>query len=113
MPVVVMYSLPLLGGIVCGTVLQIAQRAAGVGIVARISCDVALMLGGAAIFMMLMSNTSKRIFGGNEHGGKLLFLAFHAAFVGGLLVVTGAVAMTEGALLTTLLVLEDMAFPAS
>ena len=40
---------PLPFGMVCGTMLQIAQRNAGVGIVARISCDVALMLGGWAM----------------------------------------------------------------
>ena len=93
MPVVVMYSLPLLGGIVCGTVLQIAQRAAGVGVATRITCDVALMLVGARAFIRDKSRDG------------FMF--------GGLLMVTGAVAMTEGALLTTLLALKDMAFPAT
>ena len=90
----------LLGGMVCGTVLQIAQRNAGVGIAARISCDMALMLWGAATIMLFLSKC------GRDY-------AILCIMVGGLLVVTGAVAMTEGALLTTLLVLEDMAFPAS
>ena len=99
-------GVPLLGGMVCGTVLQIGQRAAGVGLATRITCDVVLMLGGAATSKWFMDQRKGGPMG--HPGDPILYVMF-----GGLLVVTGAVAMTEGALLTTLLVLKDMAFPST
>ena len=104
---IIVYVPLLVCGMVCGTVLQIAQRAAGVGIATRITCDVALMLGGAATSILF--RIRKR--------GVGLLRDFETVdvvvLIGELLVVTGAVAMTEGALLNTLLSLKDMAFPAT
>jgi hypothetical protein len=99
-------GVPLLGGMVCGTVLQIAQRAAGVGIETRITCDVVLMLGGAAASQWFYAKRGGRPIG--HPGDNIEYIMF-----GLLLVATGAVAMFEGFWLTALLNLKDMAFSST